>query len=180
MSNILDQLDVIKNIEGMYESNSSFEVLKDFERVLDELDLYVYKNWEDGELAAGPSINRHWISAKFFWPRDKMPDPMGGKRLLDYDCKVLYEKSYMVKPRQVMDPGDLRPNTKKGKMDKQPIWIVEIRMPKKLLADMYSANLDNLENIEDSDVEEMPQDAAPSPEQQDQAAPDADLEGGDI
>ena len=27
-------------------------VLKDFERVLDELDLYVYKNWEDGELAS--------------------------------------------------------------------------------------------------------------------------------
>jgi hypothetical protein len=180
MSNILDQLDVIKNIEGMYESNSAFEVLKDFERVLDELDLYVYKNWEDGELAAGPIINRHWISAKFFWPRDKMPDPMGGKRLLDYDCKVLYEKSYMIKPRQVVDPNDLRPNTKKGKMDKQPIWIVEIKMPKKLLADMYSANLENLENLDDADVEEMPQDAAPPPEQQDQAAPDADLEGGDI
>jgi hypothetical protein len=180
MSNILDQLDVIKNIEGMYESNSAFEVLKDFERVLDELDLYVYKNWEDGELASGPKISRHWISAKFFWPRDKMPDPMGGKRLLDYDCKVFYQKSYIVKPRTVVDPTDLRPNTKKGKMDRQPIWIVEIRMPKKLLADMYSANVDNLENIDDADVEEMPQEAAPAPEQQDQAAPDADLEGGDM
>jgi hypothetical protein len=36
----------------MYESNTAFGVLKDFERVLDEFDLYVYANWEDGELAA--------------------------------------------------------------------------------------------------------------------------------
>jgi len=178
MTNVLDELDVIKNIEGMYESNSAFEVLKDFERVLDELDLYVYKNWEDGELASGPKINRHWISAKFFWPREKMPDPMGGKRLLDYDCKVLYEKSYIMKPRQVIYPNDLRPGTKKGKMDKSPIWIVEIIMPKKLLADMYSANLENLEDFDDADVEQAPQEAPP--EMQDQAAPDADLEGGDM
>ena len=47
MQNIYD---IIKNVEGIYESNTAFQVLKDFERVLDELDLYVYKNWEDGEL----------------------------------------------------------------------------------------------------------------------------------
>ena len=71
MANILDSLDVIKNIENIYGSNSSFGVLKDFERVLDELDLYVYKNWEDGELAAGPEIDRHWITCSFMWPREK-------------------------------------------------------------------------------------------------------------
>jgi hypothetical protein len=43
-----DILDIVKNIEGIYDSNTSFQVLKDFERVLDELDIYVYKNWEDG------------------------------------------------------------------------------------------------------------------------------------
>lgn len=176
MTNILDELDVIKNIEGMYESNSAFEVLKDFERVLDELDLYVYKNWEDGELAAGPDIDRHWVTVKFFWPREKMPDPMGGKRLIDYDCKVYYEKSYIVKPRKIVDPDDIRPGTKKGKLERHPIWIVEIAMPKKLLADMFSANL------EDLDVQEDPQNnipEAPSAESQDQAAPSqSDAQGG--
>ena len=39
-----DVLDIIKNIQTLYENNSSLAVLKDFERVLDELDLYVYKN----------------------------------------------------------------------------------------------------------------------------------------
>ena len=145
MGQILDELDVIKNIESIYESNTAFNVLKDFERVLDELDLYVYKNWEDGELAEGPKIDRHWVSAKFFWPKEKMPDPAGGKRLLDYDCKVGYLESSMIKPRKIVDLDDIRPGTKKGKLDKHPIWIVEVRMPKKLLADLYGATLDDLD-----------------------------------
>ena len=141
MASILDTLDVLKNIENMYENNSAFNVLKDFERVLDELDLYVYKNWMDGELADGPRIDRHWVTCKFFWPEKKMPDPMGGKRLIDYDCKVFYEKSFFVKPRKIKTPDDFRPGTKKGKLDRETIWIVEIRMPKKLMSDFYKSNI---------------------------------------
>ena len=40
----------------------------------------------------GPEIDRHWVTCAFMWPRGKMPDPMGGKRLIDYDCKVFYKK----------------------------------------------------------------------------------------
>lgn len=158
MANILDTLDVIKNIENMYESNTAFGVLKDFERVLDELDLYVYANWEDGELAEGPKVDRHWVTVKFFWPYKQMPDPMGGKRLLDYDCKVFYEKSHIVKPRKILKPDDFRPGTKKGKLDREPIWIVEIRMPKSLLSEIYNASLDDLDirDIEQND-QTMPQ-----------------------
>ena len=170
MAHILDELDVIKNIESMYESNTAFNVLKDFERVLDELDLYVYKNWQDGELAEGPSIDRHWVTAKFFWPREKMPDPMGGKRLLDYDCKVGYIKSSMLKPRKIVEPDDIRPGTKKGKMDRHPIWIVEIAMPKKLLADLYQAELERLDDQDLQQTQDAPADAPDAAE--DQAAPE--------
>ena len=61
-----DVLDIITNIESIYESDTALSVLKDFERVLDELDLYVYANWEDGELVEGPKIERHWVAASFF------------------------------------------------------------------------------------------------------------------
>lgn len=171
MSQILDELDVIKNIESIYESNSAFNVLKDFERVLDELDIYVYKNWEDGELAEGPIIDRHWVTAKFFWPYENMPDPMGGKRLLDYDCKIGYLKSSIIRPRKIVEPDDIRPGTKKGKLDRHPIWIVEIRMPKTLLVDLYGSSL------EDLDVKEVQSDTAPPANQaaEDQIAPDADV-----
>lgn len=134
-----DIQDLVKNIERVYDSNTSFQVLKDFERVLEELDLYVYKNWEDGELLAGPDIDRHWITCRFMWPRDKMPDPMGGKRLVDYDCKIGYQKSHIIKPRKIRKPDDVRTGTKKGKLDRHPIWVVEIQMPKKLIADIYSS-----------------------------------------
>ena len=138
-----DVLDIIKNVESVYESNTAFQVLKDFERVLDELDIYVYANWKDGELAEGPKIERHWVTCSFFWDKDNMPDPMGGKRLLDYDCKVKYTKSHMIEPRKIEKPDDIRPGTKKGKLDRRPIWIVEIQMPKKLIADIYTGYIES-------------------------------------
>ncbi len=132
-----DVLDIVKNLENIYSSDVAFTVLKDFERVLDDLDIYVYANWGEGELVAGPKISRHWVTCSFMWPEKEMPDPMGGKRLLDYDCKVTYKKDSVIKPRKIRKPDDVRPMTKKGKLDSHPIWIVEIMMPKKLIADIY-------------------------------------------
>ena len=63
-----DVLDIISNIESIYESDTALSVLKDFERVLDELDLYVYANWEDGELVEGPMITRHWVCLLYTSP----------------------------------------------------------------------------------------------------------------
>ena len=145
-----DIYDVIKNIERVYDSTTNFKILKDFERVLDALDLYVYDNWEKGELAEGPIIDRHWVTCKFFWLVKEMPDPMGGKRLLDYNCKITYQKTHMIKPRKIRVPDDIRPGTKKGKLDRQAIWLVCITMPKKLIADIYN----NYKN--DSDLSNEP------------------------
>lgn len=133
-----DILDVIKNVESIYSENSSLSTLKDFERVLDEMNMYVYKNWQDGELAEGPKVERHWITASFMWPREKMPDPMAAKRLLDSGCRVRFEKTHLLEPRKVRDPDDFRPGTRKGKLDRKPVWLVEITMPKKLVEEIYN------------------------------------------
>jgi hypothetical protein len=139
-----DILDVIQNIQDLYENNSALGALKDFERVLDEMDLYVYDNWIDGELAYGPKVDRHWISAAFMWPRDKMPDPTGAERLIDLGCKITYEKSHIVEPRKIRTPDDIRPGTKKGKLDRKEVWIVEIQMPKKVAFDMYKGYMSKM------------------------------------
>jgi hypothetical protein len=162
-----DSLDIIKNIESIYNSNTSFKILKDFERVIDHLDLYVYENWKDGEIAEGPKISRHWVTCSFFWPQDKMPDPMGGKRLLDYDCKVSYKKTHLIVPRKIESPDDVRPGTKKGKLDRKPIWIVEIKMPKKLMADIYTGNMDMMDDTSDVPA------STPEPQQAEQQVADA-------
>lgn len=164
--------DVIKNVDNVYNSNTAFEVLKDFERVLDELDLYVYKNWEDGELASGPNISRHWVSCAFMWPREDMPDPMGGKRLLDYDCKVRYRKDYIIKPRKILKPDDVRPGTKKGKLDRHAVWVVEIDMPKKLIADIYGG-YNEIEKYEQPATQEQTSDMAGQPADMAAGAPPA-------
>ena len=39
-------------------------------------------------------------------------------------------------------PDDIRPGTKKGKLDRKPIWLVTIKMPKKLIADIYTGYRD--------------------------------------
>ncbi len=133
-----DILDVIKNVESIYSTNSSLSTLKDFERVLDEMNMYVYKNWEDGELASGPKVDRHWVTASFMWPRNKMPDPMAAKRLIDYGCRVRYEKTHLLEPRPIKSPDDFRPGTRKGKLEHTPVWLVEITMPKTLVQDIFN------------------------------------------
>jgi len=140
-----DELDIIKNIETIYDSASSFKVLKDFERVLDELGLYVYKNWIDGELVEGPHISRHWVECAFMWAKEDMPDPDGGKRLVDYDCIVKYEKTHLIEPRKIEKPGDIRPGTQKGKLDHKPVWVVTISMPKTLIGNIHAGYIRDLE-----------------------------------
>lgn len=140
-----DIIDVIKNLQTLSENNSAFKVLKDFERVIDELDVYVFKNWEEGELISGPDVNRYDVECKFMWTRNNMPDPNGGKRLVDYGCKVVYAKEVVMLPRKIKEPGDFRPGTKKGKIDAHPIWTVSITMPKKLMQDVYVGK-ENKEN----------------------------------
>lgn len=131
-----DIKDIIANIENVYGSNNSLNLLKDFERVIDELDTYVYDNWIEGELVQGPIESRYWVQCTFMWPKEKMPEPQGGKRLLDYGCKVQFAETKLAKVRKIKKPDDIRPGTKKGKIDQEDVWMVKITMPKKLMNDI--------------------------------------------
>tara|TARA_Y100001938_G_C7857495_1_gene313888 strand:- start:19 stop:489 length:471 start_codon:yes stop_codon:yes gene_type:complete len=131
-----DVLDIIKNVQSLYSVGPTLGILKDFERVIDELDVYVFANWKDGELLSGPVDSRHFVTCSFMWPLDKMPDPSGGKRLTDKGCKVTYAKDELLKPRIIKSPEDYRPGTTKGKIDAHDIWIVEIKMPKQLIGNI--------------------------------------------
>lgn len=147
---MIEYKDILSNIENIYGSNNSLNILKDFERVLDELDVYVYDNWIDGELVAGPREHRYFVECTFMWPKQKMPEPKGGMRLIDYGCKVSFAESKIAKVRKIETPDDIRPGTRKGKIDFNEVWMVKIIMPKKLMADVNRGyrNLDR-NKIED-------------------------------
>ena len=146
-----DVLDIIKNLQSLYAVGPTLSILKDFERVIDELDVYVFKNWEDGELLSGPVDSRHFVTCSFMWPADKMPDPAGGQRLLDRGCKVFYKRDELLKPRQIKGPEDYRPGTTKGKIDSHDIWVVEIRMPKELIGN-FKHGKDEIESQDETDM----------------------------
>ena len=45
-----DLVEVLKNIQRIYENTGQLKILTDFERVFDRLDIYLYENWKKGEL----------------------------------------------------------------------------------------------------------------------------------
>jgi len=146
--------DVIENTKEIFMTDSSLVTLLDFERVLDELDTYVFANWKDGELVEGPMYEKYFVTCTFMWPYKLMPDPRGGERLLDYDCEVYYAKDELEYPIKVETPDDFEPGTKMPKMAKKPVWLVTIVMPKKLMQEIQQGSLDlesaslDLEDIE--------------------------------
>jgi len=134
--------DIIANTKEIYMTDSSLESLMDFERVLDELDVYAFANWKLGELVVGPVYEKYFITCTFMWPHKKMPDPSGGERLLNYDCEVTYQRSILESSVEVKDQGDFEPGGKMPKMKKTSIWLVSITMPKELMRDIKQGSLE--------------------------------------
>lgn len=171
----MDIKDAISNTKKIYLSDSALNVLLDFERVIDELDLYVFQNWEKGELVEGPVIEKYWVRCKFMWPLKMMPDPVGAERLLPYGCKVTYEKTSIEVPTKVKQQEDFRPDgSRKGKLISVPVWLVDITMPKELIADIEQGSLEiageemDLEDIQNAYQQGIDQEA--NVQQEDQGA----------
>jgi hypothetical protein len=144
-----DYWQVAENIRDIYMSEGSLLTLLDFERVLDELDLYAFKNWAIGELVAGPDIGKYRVTCIFMWPEKLMPDPRGARRLLPFDCEVRYKKTTMKVPMKVEDPSDYRPGTQKARLVEKKIWLVEITMPKALMSDIRTGSIE----LEDEEID---------------------------
>lgn len=147
--------DIVNNIKNIYMTDSALESLMDFERVLDELDVYVFENWNKGELVEGPIYEKYFVKCTFMWPYKLMPDPRGGERLLDYDCYVSYKKDTLHYPVKISSPDDFKPGTKVPRMSSKPVWLVEIVMPKQLMQDINRGSLElESEKVDIGDIEQ--------------------------
>ena len=71
--NDVDFVSIVDTVKGIFTSDGSMSTLLDFERVLDEADLYAFKNWELGELVQGPTVRRYSVSCIFMYPYKLMP-----------------------------------------------------------------------------------------------------------
>lgn len=181
--NSIDYPSIIDTIKGLYSSDGTMSVLLDFERVLDEADLYAYKNWELGELVSGPDIKRYTVACMFMYPYKLMPDPRGSKRLLQVGVNIKFKKTTIKVPVEIDSPSDYKPGTHYPKMVEREVWLVRIEMPRELMDDIregsidlagQTIDLDELDSAYDEDLqkEDTEGDEANQPAQGQAPAPD--------
>ena len=138
----VDYVSIIDTVKGIYTSDGSMNTLLDYERVLDEADVYAFKNWDLGELVQGPIAKRYTVSCTFMWPYKLMPDPRAIKRLLSIGCDVQYASSNIEVPVEIQDYDDFVAGTRYPKMKKRKIWFVNITIPRDLMDDLKEGSID--------------------------------------
>lgn len=159
--NDIDFVSIVSNIKNLMTSDGSMSIILDFERVLDDSDLYAYKNWLYGELVDGPKLKRYSVSCVFMWPYKMMPDPSGVKRLQAVGCKVKFAKSKIKVPIQVTNYDDFVPGTRYPRMSEKEVWFVQIEIPIELMDEIKEGSIDlagqviDLEELNDAYDEDL-------------------------
>lgn len=159
--NDIDFVSIVNTVKGIMTSDGSMSVLLDYERVLDEADVYAFKNWLLGELVQGPDIGRYSVTCTFMWPAKLMPDPRAAKRLLALGCNLKFAKGKVKIPIEVKDYEDFVPGTRYPRGVDKKVWFVSIEIPLELMDDIKEGSIDlaeqtiDLDDIEDAYNEDL-------------------------
>jgi len=154
--NDIDFVSIVNTIKGIMTSDGSMSILLDYERVLDDADVYAFKNWKLGELVQGPDVGRYTVTCTFMWPYKLMPDPRASKRLITLGCKVFYSIREIEVPIEVKGYDDFVQGTNYPKGVKRKVWFVRIEIPIELMDDIKEGSIDladktvDLSEIEDA------------------------------
>lgn len=171
--NSIDFVSIVDTIKNIYSSDGNMSILLDYERVLDDADIYAFKNWLVGELVQGPDMGRYNVKCIFMWPYKLMPDPKGAKRLLSLGCKVKFAKSKIKVPVEVKNYDDLVQGTNYPKWQERKVWFVQITIPLELMDDIKEGSIDlvgqtiDLEDIDDAYTEDLDKEGAQEDSRQD-------------
>ena len=159
----IDFVSIVDTIKNIYMSDGAMNTLLDFERVMDEADIYAFKNWINGELVQGPDIGRYSCTCVFMWPHKLMPDPRGALRLSTVGCNVEMLKGEIEVPVEVTSYDDFQSGTRYPKMQKNKVWFMKIEIPFELMDDIKEGSVDiadqtiDLSEIEDAYDEDLEQ-----------------------
>ena len=163
----IDFVSIVDTIKNIYMSDGAMNTLLDFERVMDEADIYAFKNWTNGELVQGPDIGRYSCTCVFMWPHKLMPDPRGALRLSTVGCNVEMLKGEIEVPVEVTSYDDFQSGTRYPKMQKNKVWFMKIEIPFELMDDIkegavdiadQTIDLSEIEDAYDEDLEQSPTD----------------------
>lgn len=128
-----------------YDNSVLLNVMMNIEKFLcEELMIYPYKGWENGEVVAGPFMRKYHISVILRYDYEDMPDPDVLKIFKRQGIVCTYKKLYET-------IGD----------KKEPVWYVKLEIPRELVSDERQqehlktiSHLLDIENIEDMSSDE--------------------------
>ena len=72
---VMETQEILDNHYEVHKNTSLLDCLLEFEKSADEMGIYTYKNWMEGEIVAGPKVGRYWVEVTIMYPREQMPDP---------------------------------------------------------------------------------------------------------
>ncbi len=151
INEVTDLDSIKKTLVGISRGDTILDMLMEFERTLDNAEIFAYKNWILGELVEGPEIGRYFFKVVFMYPYRMMPDPNAGLRLTKLGAKVNFRKGIFKRPVKVEGPEDWQdPQTKRAKMNKTEIWLVTIELPMKYI----HRGLEQTDDIIQKDIED--------------------------
>lgn len=163
----MDQTDIINQLGKTVARQSALETLMDVEAVLDNLNVYAYENWFNGEIVDGPVIEKYWVTVTVMYDYKSMPDPEGALRLTDNGCKVYFAKETHISAAKLVEPEDSeqadgmdgqRPGQPRAKRVEKPVWLVTLEIPRtylnsmsadKIQIDDMSIDVDSVEDAYD-------------------------------
>lgn len=138
------------DIEKLEDSPHLLDLLIQMEDVLDSLDVYVFKNWIDGEIVEGPKVRRYWLDVTLKYDLKKMPDPRAGLRLLKHGVRIDFSKAHEDAKGKIHeeDSAEITPGE-----NSRVVWLVRISIPRRLIDETNSGQLDFYDD--DIDAEDV-------------------------
>lgn len=125
---------IYKNTKRLNDQQGALDIAMECADFLEQTGAFVYTNWEEGEVVAGPYIKNHYVEITLMYPQKKTPDPDYIMRLTKLDCIV-----EMTKDEYKRVYYERNPEVKLGdgmfakKMSTHNVWLINIKIPQRFL-----------------------------------------------
>ena len=155
---MIDINEIAQTISNVKKNRNALDILLEIEGIFDNLHLYAYENWINGEVIRGPVISKYWVEVYLMYPEKQMPNPDGALRLMKHGCYVFFQKDTLTSNVKIKRQDDLAPpdettGRQKPKTVENPVYVVKVVVPRHLLNDYSVKKVNALDgNIDIDDV----------------------------
>ena len=152
---ILQQLNFTKSL---FQHDDLLDVMIACEDYLDICGVYSFLNWEKGQVC-GCRVYKYFVNLILKYKYDDMPDPKAVKVLGNFGAKVLFKEMYDYRPMEKINDDDEtyvddKTGTRKNKIKREKIWLVDVMIPRKYIENKDLFDLDAVQEYLDQEKEE--------------------------